>query len=206
MTLLANAGVPMICVYWPSAWIMLLPIVLIEAWVGTRLLKTSFIPCLKAATAGNLVSTLVGIPATWLVLALLEMHFSGSSPDMSPALGKLYAVTLEAPWLGPAGDDLYWMIPVAALVLSVPFYVVSVLTEAPIARWFLPDVSRQDIFRWTRWGNTASYACIVLLVIAMCTFDGLGHWLLGPFAPLTDPMLTAVSTCNEWLAQLIGGD
>jgi hypothetical protein len=94
MALFANVGLPMICVYWPSAWIALVPIVLIEAWVGTRLLKIPFGSVLKTAFLGNFVSTLVGIPVTWLVLALIEFLFFGRAEGLQTIPHKLYAFRL----------------------------------------------------------------------------------------------------------------
>jgi hypothetical protein len=196
MVLFANTGLPMICVYWPSAWVAFIPIVIIESWVGVRLLKRPFGSCLKAAFVGNLISTLIGIPITWFVLLLIEGGLSGQ------AQGKLYAVTIQSPWLIPYEkyeQDLYWTVPAAAFVLSIPFYLMSVLTEAPIANWFLTGVPRQEVFRWAHWGNAASYAFLFLVIVALCSIAELGERIFPLFNPLTDFVAEVSRNCIRWL-------
>jgi hypothetical protein len=185
---LANIGIPMICVYWPSAWIAFVPVVLIESWVGVHLLQKPVAACLKAAFISNLVSTLIGIPITWFVLAMVEATFFGGNFGVETWSAKLFAVTLQAPWLVPYEDDLYWMIPAAALVLSIPFYAMSVLTEGPVACWYLSDVPRRVIFRWASWANLASYSFLLWLVVALGGTETL-DWVFVMLGPLTDFVL-----------------
>jgi hypothetical protein len=44
-------------------------------------------------------------------------------------MGKVLAVTWQAPWLIPYEEDLNWMIPVAGLVLLIPFFFASWWSE-----------------------------------------------------------------------------
>jgi hypothetical protein len=196
----ANIGIPMICVYWPSAWIALVPVVAIEAWVGVHLLQRPISTCVKAAFLSNLVSTLIGIPITWLVLALVESAFFGGGFGLETFPARLFSVTLQAPWLVPYQDDLYWMIPAAALVLSFPFYLMSVLTEAPVARWCLPDVPRRAVFRWASWANVASYSFLLCIIVALGGGIRSMDWVFVMLAPLTDFVLEVFWRCQRWLA------
>ncbi len=72
----ADAGVPMLWLVWPAAWMMLVPIIALEAVVARRVLTTGWAESLKVSTVANVVSTLAGIPLTWLALLLIEFVFA----------------------------------------------------------------------------------------------------------------------------------
>jgi len=128
-------------------WASLVVIIPLEAFVATRRLGTSWGKSLKVSAVANLVSTVVGVPLTWLVLAPERSAFSmrraclfpkaGPQLQLSPlagvAVGTL-SMILMAPWLIPFEASLYWMIPTAALILCVPFFFASVWIEYLIAR------------------------------------------------------------------------
>jgi hypothetical protein len=57
--------------------------------------------------------------------------------------------------------DLPWMIPAAGLSLCVPFYFVSVLSEAFAARWIVGSSQPRDIWRWAWVANGLSYLVLM---------------------------------------------
>src|SRR5437899_1592330 len=151
----------MIAVYWPPAWLAFIPVVLIESLVGLRMLRAKFARVLIAAGVANLFSTLLGIPITCFALALIELLAFGSARGFETPLQKLYAVTVQSPWLMPYGEQSPWIVPVAAAVLSIPMYVMSVLSEYIVARLFFRSVPRKKIFRWQFVGNAFSYVLLI---------------------------------------------
>jgi hypothetical protein len=144
--LLADAGVPMIFITWPGMVLLLLPIIAAE-WAFI-IHRTSFkkTKVLRATVAANAVSTIVGIPITWGALLLCEMgvlltlaHVPklGNSSWNSP-LEQIVRTILSAPWIAPVENSGSWAVPLAALVLLIPFYFVSVWVEQKIMEHMLP--------------------------------------------------------------------
>jgi len=154
----ADAGVPMLFVTFPAMVVALIPVVLLETVVLARTLKTRAAPLAKSAAIANVVSTIVGIPLTWVALVILELVTDGGSAyGLTTPLQKFLAVTWQAPWLIPYERELYWMVPAASLVLLVPFFFASYFIEVPIVARFekrfpAPQV-RAAVFR----ANIASY-------------------------------------------------
>lgn len=170
----ADAGVPMLALIWPASWILFIPIVAIEAWVARRIVGLTVKRSVLASAVANAVSTLVGIPLVWGLLVLIEAFVV---PKGGQALGidsfwhRAYAVTVQAAWLIPYESELHWMVPVAAIVLLVPFFFASVFLERLVFRRFCsssPELSR----RWSWVANGATYSfmltgLVVVLVVAL---------------------------------------
>lgn len=181
MMLLLDIGLPMIAVYWPLAWLAFIPIVLVEAYIGFRTLDVRFGRAIIASTVANLFSTLLGIPLTWFVLALIELLAFGSARGFATPLQKIYAVTVQSPWLVPYEEHFHWMVPVAAVVLSIPMYVMSVLSEYLIVRRLLPTIDRKLIWRCQLKGNALSYTLLVCVIIGAISLGDYFGWLYKPF-------------------------
>jgi hypothetical protein len=182
---LLDIGVPMIAVYWPPAWLAFIPVVLIEGFAGLRILRIKFGRVVVASTVANLFSTALGIPITWFALALIELFAFGSARGFGTPLQKLYAVTVQSPWLMPYAEQSPWIVPVAAAVLSVPMYAMSVLSEYFIARFFFRSLTKKEIWRWQLIGNAFSYAFLILLFVAIFYFGDYFEWLYKPFQGVT---------------------
>jgi hypothetical protein len=133
--LLFDMGLPMIV---PAMFLMILglmPIILVEAYVISKKLGLVYTTVLGSSALGNIVSTLVGIPVTWFVLFGIQLATGGSSSfQVSSFWEKLFAVTLQAPWLlpGPRSDD--WMVYAAMLFLLIPFFFASWYIEYVVVR------------------------------------------------------------------------
>jgi hypothetical protein len=156
--MLANIGVPMVCMTVPTMLIALFPIAFVESLVLRRYLPISTKQAFWNVVSANLVSTFVGIPLTWLPLVAVQLMIGGGRAwGMETTQQRIEAVTLQAPWLIPYSDHLAWMIPVASLVLMVPFYFGSVFVEYLVlsGRWV--EIDRRRLLRAVALANVVSY-------------------------------------------------
>lgn len=157
MLILANAGVPMIYVVGPVFLLALIPIILIEAAFYQKLAGIQYRTAAFGTLWANLISTVAGVPATWVILVILQLLTGG---DGAHGVG-LWAVTWQAAWLIPYENELGWMIPTAAMVLNVPFFFVSVGIENLILRtYFFKNYERRLILRACWKGNMTTYVCL----------------------------------------------
>jgi len=73
----ADAGVPMIFLTFPSMILALIPIVLIEAGVFAWLLRIKYRQTILPSLLGNLISTIIGIPLSWLLMVAVQLITGG---------------------------------------------------------------------------------------------------------------------------------
>ena len=163
----ADAGVPMLFVTFPAMVLALVPVVLLETFVLGRVLKRRAASLVKSAAIANVVSTIVGIPLTWLALVILEMVTGGDTEHgFTTPLQKFLAVTWQAPWLLPYEGELYWMLPAASLFLLVPFFFASYFIEAPIVARFQREVPNTQVRNAVLRANMASYIGLAAFNVA----------------------------------------
>ena len=168
----ANAGVPMIFLAMPALGLSIIPIIIIEAMFLSKKLELTTTSAFKTTTISNLVSTIVGIPLTWLLLVLIQMLAGGGGAyGLDTTLGKVLSVTLQAAWLIPYESDLHWMIPVAGLVLLVPFFFASWWSEYFVTKKMLKEHSAQRVKIVVRNANIITYALLA--------FWPIGFWVLN---------------------------
>lgn len=169
---LANAGVPMIFLAMPALGLSIIPIILIEAIYLGKKLQLNFSSAAKTTTISNLVSTLVGVPLTWLILVIVQMLAGGGGAfGLDTTLGKVLSVTLQAPWLIPYESDLHWMIPVAGLVLLIPFFFASWWSEYLVSKKILKDQPAKSVKIEVRNANILTYTLLA--------FWPIGFWVLN---------------------------
>ncbi|MGD9588374.1 MAG: hypothetical protein AB7Q37_05180 [Pyrinomonadaceae bacterium] len=180
MTLLFNMGLPMIVPAMVFMIIGLIPIILIEAIYLSKRLTIAFKPTIGSVIIANVVLTIVGIPATWLILFIVQLITGGtSSYGVNGFLGKLLSVTLQAPWLLPFGENEAWIFYVAALFLLIPFFFSTWLVEYVVMRDKLAievvnienadldlKVAEKLVFKGTRNANLLTYGCLAFLLSA----------------------------------------
>lgn len=172
----ANAGVPMIFLVMPALGLSIIPIIAIEAIYLSKILELTTSGAFKTTIISNLVSTIVGIPLTWLLLVLIQMFAGGGGAfGLDTTLGKVLSVTFQAAWLIPYESDLYWMIPVAGVVLLIPFFFVSWWSEYFVSKKILKEHSAQRVKIAVRNANIITYALLV--------FWPVGFWLLNNATP-----------------------
>jgi hypothetical protein len=174
---LANAGVPMIAIVYPGMGIMLLPVIALEVVVLRRRLGSPLRRTAIMVTVSNLVSTVVGVPLTWAALVAGQAVTGGggsAGPPFDTVAGKVLAVTWQAPWMMPYESDMYWMVPVAALVLLVPFFFVSWLIEYQVSRLFMRGTERAALRHAVLVANLVSYALlagVTLVALAVSVYQ-----------------------------------
>jgi len=169
--------------------VSLIPIVIIEALIVQRMVVLSQRRAFASVALANIISTIVGIPLMWIVLATTQGTFAGTALGLSTVGQKIYAVTIQAPWLIPYEQDLSWMIPMALIVLAVPAYLLSVLVERQVIFQFITNGQRLITKRAVAIANLASYFFLMLFFIALGYaddsmgpvyrfFDGVTGWLI----------------------------
>ncbi|WP_292931697.1 hypothetical protein [Noviherbaspirillum sp.] len=178
---LANAGLPMLVIVWPMSVPAFIPVVAIESWVVRRALNISWRVAITQMMKGNLFSTLVGIPLAWVAsvaveffLAFLVMNVTDSKSYPPHGVGKVGGVIFSAPWLGPF-EGSNWIIPLAMIVLLVPFFFASFWTEA----WYVgpnlcpeaPERARRAIWN----ANVVSYIGLLIASVCWLAFGLMSH-------------------------------
>jgi hypothetical protein len=185
----ADIGVPMVAVFLPPLWLSLVPIIVIEGLIVKRMAALSYSRAFVSTGLANAVSTVVGIPLMWVILATTEGTFAGTALGLNTIGQKIYAVTVQAPWLIPYEEDLGWMIPIALVVLAVPAYFLSVLVEHQVVFRFATGDQRPNTKRAVAIANLASYMALALLFVVVGyagislgpvfkVFDGVTNWLI----------------------------
>lgn len=159
----ANVGVPMIFPQMVIMMIALAPIVVVEAVITQRQLRVSFKSAAKTMGIANLASTAIGIPMAWCVMLGLNLSTTGGvALGLQTPLRKLVAVTLQAAWLIPYENHLFWMIPCAATFLLIPSFIASVLLESLVAKLLWNDIDRKLIKSAVLRANLWSYLILFL--------------------------------------------
>ncbi len=155
---LANAGVPMLFVVGPVLLLALIPISFVEATMDRWRLGIPWNRAILGSFGANVLSTVVGVPVTWVALVLLQLITGGGGGQ---GVG-IQAVTWQAPWLKPYEAELHWMIPAAGMVLCVPFFCASVFTEYKFLYRYWRQLEPGRIRRAVWFANTSTYACLVV--------------------------------------------
>ena len=162
----ADMGVPMLAYVWPLSWVLLLPIILTEAVIAWRFLHVPFWTGLKIAGWSNLLSTVVGIPVTWVLLLILEIVVGGAlgwalNWAGATTLSRVIATVLTAPWLLPQYPERSSEFLIAGLLLCLPLFLMSVWCEGTFARRFLASAERTQAVAWAWRANSVSYVFVV---------------------------------------------
>jgi len=172
----ADAGVPMLFVTFPAMLMALMPIIIVETFVLGRMIRVRVLSAIKPVAIANVVSTVVGIPIAWFVLVFLELLTGGGSAyGLATPTQRFLAVTWQAPWLDPYGQDLSWMVPTASLVLLVPFFLVSYWIEALIVSSMMKSFPEKQVRKGVFAANLSSYALLAAFNIAW-----LVCWVIHP--------------------------
>ena len=169
--ILADAGVPMIFVQWPLMFMALLPVIAVEGWILHRRLALPLGRAIKGSTYANLVSTIVGVPIAWAVMLGVEfVLMSGIMPfaeryqwNLSSPLWGVLSIFASA-WVSPPVQS-YSGIALAAAVLLVPSYFLSVWIERRICQRVFKSLERGTVARTVRAANLWSYGLLFLLAL-----------------------------------------
>jgi len=197
----ANIGVPMVAIFLPPLWLSLVPVIAIETWIVARLLNLSLKKSVPGVALGNALSSLLGIPLMWVILAIAQLVFAGSARGIDTIGQKAYSVTVQAPWLVPYEKELGWMIPLALLVLAVPAYLLSVLIEWRALLPFVETTNRRKTLRAVLLANAASYLFLALLFVGMFPFGNLINPLFAMFEGVIELFVEGVFTVARFFSQ-----
>lgn len=155
----ANVGIPMLGYAWPLGWILLLPVIGLEALVARRVLGADWRSSLRVAGLGNLVSTMVGIPLAWGAVLLLGSVLRPIVSLLPLDLARWAMVPFHAAWIPPFRDLQPWWVPAAGALLCVPFFFASVWIECKVAqRW--SSFERSALARWAWRANALTYLLV----------------------------------------------
>ncbi|MCC6483258.1 MAG: hypothetical protein IT209_00295 [Armatimonadetes bacterium] len=91
----------------------------------------------------------------------------GYARGLQTAWHRIFAVTLQSPWLMPYESDLHWMVPAAAMVLCGFFFLANVWLEYLVMRRMAQDVERRLVGRWVWLANALSYGLIEFALLAV---------------------------------------
>ena len=168
--LIANAGVPMITLQLPAMIVALAPIVLLEGVLSRRLLSLSPRQAFSGIAFANIASTFLGIPLAWIIMLAIELiSTGGGAQNLDTPLAVFKATILQAAWLSPY-EGLHWRIPVAALVLLIPSFLVTVIVERLVLVKYWKTVDRARITKTVWLVNCASYAVLGLFICVWLGF------------------------------------
>ncbi len=184
--MLADIGIPMIFVQWPLMIGALLPVIIVEALLMRRWVPLSYKDAFVGTAIANLLSTLVGFPLAWLAVLIVEMAVMYplvTAADkwhwrfVESPFFQIVAFVLDAAWLGPANNALYWLVPLAAAFLLIPSFGVSVWMERFFCVRAWPGSDAAIIRRGVYRANLASY---VVLFILACGWAGIEFYIHRP--------------------------
>jgi hypothetical protein len=172
----ANAGLPMLALVLPAGVLSLPLVVVIEGSILHRRLGITRVRAMKLSAVANAVSTLAGVPAAWAVLVGVELLAGsavwriviGDAVRRPPEFWQeLLIVILSAPWLVPIHEEpTPWVVPVAMLVLLIPFFFASYFVEMAVVRSALVDLDAVRI-RDAMWqANAVTYTLFALTTLA----------------------------------------
>ena len=172
----ADAGIALIVMLWPAFWLALIPVIFIESWsLKKSLEKERFKKIFMSAAFANFCSTLIGIPVVWGLLFGIQLLIpagTGTFPHASSFVRYFLGVTLQAPWLLPKEADYFWMLPVACMVLLVPFFFISAWSESLIMTKFLKGNYPPEHIKKAMWkANRASYAFLYLILLGYLIYN-----------------------------------
>lgn len=152
----------------PVFAISILPIILIESYYLSKSLALKLSEALKIASLSNLYSTIIGIPLTWIILVFVQMITGGGKAyGLDSVVGKIISVTWQAPWLIPYESDLNWMIPIAGVVLLIPFFFVSWWAEYSVTKTFTKSHPNKKVLLKVRNANLITYGLLVLWPVGL---------------------------------------
>lgn len=165
----ADAALPMIFVSVPTMIAALIPVIAIEAWIISRWGGQTFGKALDMSAASNLVSTLVGMPITWVIVSIAEFFFGVSTAYVSQILQfQTYARWPEyifPAWIMPTDGFDSSRIHMLGLMLLFWFFWGSVFVERRVMRRMAPQTDPSTIDRACWYANIATYVILALVTL-----------------------------------------
>ena len=163
-------GVPLLPFHWGFSLLLLAPVVHVEARYYARRLQVDPARARRAAWGANLLTTLLGVPLAWFVVALVQESLR--LPNPHPGSAFFEGVTHFA-WLDPHEDALFdpdAVLAPALLAFLAPAFLLSIVVEFPILRRSL-SVSK-GLGRAVVGAHVRSYALLGAIALAGTLWTG----------------------------------
>jgi len=172
----ADAGLPMIVWVWPAMIVAMIPIIAIETIIFKHALNAPYVKTTWAVSVANVVSTMVGYPLSWFLLLGVQILTPGGSSGFGTATlwERIASVTAGAAWLAPHESELYWMVPVAAMVGLIPAFLISVYLEAFLVGLFFVCERGRTIIRISSNANLVTYLLLEGILVLCLVFRAFG--------------------------------
>jgi hypothetical protein len=156
---------PMVIMTLPAMVVALLPIIAIEAYVLSLWIWISWGYAVEVVSISNLVSTLIGIPLTWILLLPLEKF------PRTSVTGYIWYSEYDdrKEELNPKP----WVAPAAGLLLLVVCFFASWFIEYNIATRMLDGFGLQDVNYGVLVGNLATYGIMAGLFLGWLIYEAL---------------------------------
>lgn len=163
-----NLGVPVRFLAVPVALYLLIPVVVFEAWFAPKKIgKLSPSRRLGGVALANTISTFGGCPLTWVIFAALHDLANRGGGEAYGLLGPLKAM-ISGGWQTASTilykEELYWMVPTAAMIFMVPAFFVTILLEGAVLHFCWPKVSFRERSRFVLFANLYSSALVLGLI------------------------------------------
>jgi hypothetical protein len=145
--------------------VALLPIIGVEAWVLAARLGIGIGPALAVSGAANALSTIIGLPANWLVGGIVGITAKPSLWRLGGAGKKLFGYILgNVFWLLSGKDrNIRWIMPSAQLLLLIPFFFLSWWIEFLVVSKTLDVAYADRISQAVFFANLASYGLLAFV-------------------------------------------
>ncbi|MFP4424579.1 MAG: hypothetical protein ACLFP2_05125 [Candidatus Woesearchaeota archaeon] len=156
----ANMGIPVIFVTMPLMLLALLPIILIESLVLMRYLAKGLKRTIVPVGIANAVTTILGYPISWGLLFGIGLITTGGScgPGFDTVGKSILTVLLEAAWLCPWEEQIYWTLPIAIIIGLLLAFFISILIEYKILKRYFKNLEPKPV--WV--ANMITYGLLVL--------------------------------------------
>lgn len=174
---MANVGIPMLVIFWPAMFFLLLPVILIESFVINKMLSLTVEESEKASTYSNIFSTLVGIPIAWLILLIIQVlgiSFDSTFPgffiwaqQLSPYFSDMILAVFGGGILSPAGpkpQTSFFTVAFLA-VFIVSFFLASWKTEAFVVKRLYKRINPSEVNKALFYSNLFSYLFLTCSLI-----------------------------------------
>jgi hypothetical protein len=192
----ANVGLPMISIYLPPAWLALIPIIIIEAIVGTRAFNIPFSDSFRASGIANILTTILGLPLLWLIIVIA----GGLIAYIDNNVAYIISLAITFPfWMPPIDKSFSWLILSSTVILMVIFFFISVWIEYLINKKILKNHDPSIIKSWMWKANALSYIFLSSITIIAVHYETDFGWLWKIFRPIVDFFIDAAFKASEFI-------
>ena len=181
----ANMAIPLLFWSLPLMVVALIPVIAIESYVLWAFLGTSAAYSILVVDSANVVSSIVGVPLSWILVLSL-----GILPGMTSAIATLMSY--------PNHSLLRITVSICAL-LFVCFFL-SWFIEGWVAGLFLGEISTEQLDAAVFAGNAVTYSALVAFVVGFSFFSWLDERSSAPssIAGSEIPLIAEEPKSEEW--------